>query len=223
MHDADRRFALAFAIAHEIGNHLAGIRLEAHLLDEALGARGLAKASLAIDSLAGQAAPLLALLRPLLSPGARRAGGGTLASVLDGVRRQLEEEGAAGHPLAVAVGAGVEGAVSPIEGLHALIVALVGPPEALASGAAPIALRVERAGGALVLSIGLPGEAFVEAAAEAAAAEGAGGAGTGSRGAALRGRALALALARVLVADAGGAVEVGGGEGRSWVALRLPG
>ena len=61
MHDADRRFALAFAIAHEIGNHLAGIRLEAHLLDEALGARGLAKASLAIDSLAGQAAPLLAL------------------------------------------------------------------------------------------------------------------------------------------------------------------
>lgn len=212
MPDTDRRFALAFAIAHEIGNHLAGIRLEAHLLDEELGPRGLAKASVAIDSLAGQAAPLLALLRPLLAPGERRGASGSLASGLDGVRRQLEEEGAAGHRIVVEVEPEAGRAGPPFEGLHALLVALVGPPEALASGGGPIALRAARAGGALEIRVELPGAALAEAAEEAAAP-----------GASLRGRGLALALARVLVADAGGGVEVGRAEGRSWVALRLPG
>lgn len=212
MPDTERRFALAFAIAHEIGNHLAGIRLEAHLLDEALGARGLAKASLSIDSLAGQAAPLLALLRPLLAPGDRRAASGSVARLLDGVRRQLEEEGSAGHRIAVEVDPEVGGSPTSVEGLHALIVALIGPPGALASDGAPIGLRAGRAVGALEIRIELPGDGFAEAAGEAALP-----------GGSLRGRALALELARVLVADAGGGVEVGHGEGRSWVALRLPG
>ena len=35
---------LVFAISHEVGNHLGGIRLQAHLLDEELGAREMAAA-----------------------------------------------------------------------------------------------------------------------------------------------------------------------------------
>ena len=58
---------LAFAIAHEVGNHLGGIRLQAHLLDDELDAREMAQASVLIDGLAGRSGPLLSLLRPLLA------------------------------------------------------------------------------------------------------------------------------------------------------------
>ena len=54
------RTELAFAIAHEVGNHLGGIRLQAHLLDENLDVRALAEASILIDGLAGRSGPLLA-------------------------------------------------------------------------------------------------------------------------------------------------------------------
>lgn len=223
MHDIDRRHALVFAIAHELGNHLAGIRLEAHLLDESLGPRGLAKASIAIDTLAGQAGPLLALLRPLLSPSARRPGIGTLANVLDGVRRQLEEEGTAGRAVALRIAADAAAASPPFDGLHALLVALVGAPEApagtaLGAGAgaatATIELALDRAPSGVVLRVERPDGAFVEAAEEQGEAA--------DRLHGLRGRALALALARVLVEDAGGRVEVGGSADRSRVELSLP-
>ena len=49
---------LAFAIAHEVGNHLGGIRLQAHLVDEDLDVRELAEASILIDGLAGRSGPL---------------------------------------------------------------------------------------------------------------------------------------------------------------------
>ena len=98
MHDTPTRHAIVFAIAHELGNHLAGIRLEAHLLDEDLGVRGLAKASLAIESLAGQAGPLLTLLRPLLGPDSSRPLTVDWASLLESVKRKPE-------PKPVALGA----------------------------------------------------------------------------------------------------------------------
>ncbi len=204
MPDADARHALVFAIAHEIGNHLAGIRLEAHLLDEDLGPLGLARASLALDSMAGQAGPLLALLRPLLAPGSKRAAGPSFAAVLDGVRRQLEDEGAGGRPIELEVAKDVEAAGPAFDGLHALVLALVGSPDALPAGKAPIRLRVGRRESGIEIACELPGEAF-EGGAHA-----------------LRGRPLAVAIARALVADVGGRVEVEAGAGCSRVVLRLP-
>lgn len=208
MYDADQRHALVFAIAHELGNHLAGIRLEAHLLDESLGARGLAKASIAIDSLAGQSGPLLALLRPLLSPAARRPGIGTLANVLDGVRRELEEDGTAGRGVELRVAADAASAPAFFEGLHALLVALVGAP-----AGSRIALALAREPSGLVLRIERSDGVYVEAADELAQ--------DGGRLDGLRGRALVLALGRVLIEDAGGRLETGGSADRSWVALSL--
>ncbi len=58
---------LVFAMCHEISNLVAAVRLQAHLLDEDLNARGLAVASLEIDDLSARAASLLALVRPVLS------------------------------------------------------------------------------------------------------------------------------------------------------------
>ena len=209
MHDTTERHALAFAIAHEIGNHLAGIRLEAHLLDEELGVRGLAKASLAIDSLAGQSGPLLALLRPLLAPGSRPTEGVTCARVLEGVRRQLLEEGTAGRAIELEVADAANGSLA-IEGLHLLLLALVGLPETSLDADGPIRLRLDRSGSAVELVCELPGDAFREAIAQVDPQR-------------LRGRALAVAIARILVADAGGSVDVQIGSDRSRVVLRLPG
>ncbi len=58
---------LVFAVCHEISNLVAAVRLQAHLLDEELDARGLAVASLEIDDLSARSAALLALIRPVLS------------------------------------------------------------------------------------------------------------------------------------------------------------
>lgn len=58
---------LVFALCHEISNLVAAVRLQAHLLDEELDARGLAVASLEIDDLSARSAALLALVRPVLS------------------------------------------------------------------------------------------------------------------------------------------------------------
>ena len=208
MHDTPSRHALVLAIAHEIGNHLAGIRLEAHLLDEELGARGLAKASLAIDSLAGQSGPLLALLRPLLAPGARPTEGVTCARVLEGVRRQLLEEGTAGRAIELEIADAASGSLA-IEGLHSLLLALVGLPESSLEADGPIRLRLDRSGSEIELVCELPGEPFREALAQGDSHL-------------LRGRALAVAIARTLVADAGGVVDVQVESGRSRVVLRLP-
>lgn len=57
---------LVFAMCHEISNLVAAVRLQAHLLDEDLDARGLAVASLEIDDLSARSATLLALVRPVL-------------------------------------------------------------------------------------------------------------------------------------------------------------
>ncbi|MEZ4280060.1 MAG: hypothetical protein R3F21_10655 [Myxococcota bacterium] len=221
MPDAESRHALVFALAHEVGNHLAGIRLEAHLLDESLGAAALARASVAIDSLAGQAGPWLALLRPLLAPEPARTARVSVASVLDGVRRQLEEDGLGGRAVHVEIASDAAEERIAFDGLHALLMVLVGSPETLPPGRAPIALRLASCAGAgAVAGAGggevevvceLPGEAF-----GADAGDGAGGQ------PALRGRDLAVALARVLVADAGGGVDVESGDGCARVRLRLP-
>lgn len=219
MPDAESRHALVFALAHEVGNHLAGIRLEAHLLDESLGAAALARASVAIDSLAGQAGPWLALLRPLLAPEPARTARVSVASVLDGVRRQLEEDGLGGRAVHVEIASDAAEERIAFDGLHALLMVLVGSPETLPPGRAPIALRLASCAGAVAGAGGgevevvceLPGEAF-----GAAAGDGAGGQ------PALRGRDLAVALARVLVADAGGGVDVESGDGCARVRLRLP-
>lgn len=218
--DLALRHALVFAVAHEVGNHLAAVRLEAHLLDEELGAHGLAKASLAIDGVAARSAPLLALLRPLLEPGRPRGSGGDCARVVEGVKRQLEEEGTAGLRIDTAIEEAAAGACPALEGLHWLLVALVGSPEDLPADAGPIRLVVARKEGGIVVALELPGDAMAEVvAAERQSANESSGPGHGSASA-LRGRALAVALARVIVGDAGGSVVVSCEPTRSRVELR---
>jgi len=226
MHDADARRALVFAIAHEVGNHLAGIRLEAHLLDEDLAPHALARASLAIDGLAGRSGPLLALLRPLLAPGSRGTAGPELRALLEGVRRQLLDEGAAGRAVELDFSSdtGDAGAAGPsFDGLHGLLLALVGEPHTL-TAPGPIRFRLAVGPREVELGCELPGDAFEASDGSESSRGTAGPAAPASASAlhALRGRVLAVAIARVLVADAGGRVLVSADADRSRVTLVLP-
>lgn len=201
--------ALVFAIAHEVGNHLGAIRLQAHLLDEDLDTRGLASASMLIDDLAGRAGPLLSLLRPILDRGARLgASRGRWSDVVARALHEVQADGVRGVALETK---GVAEAVLPAPGcdwLHPLLVMLLastvthladGPER----GTLRLALASWRDGTALVLTDDGPAEAL-------------------SAQAALRGRPLAVAIARALIGRVGGEVEALRVGDETRVTLRFP-
>lgn len=90
---------LVFAMCHEVSNLVAAVRLQAHLIDEDLGARGLAVASLEIDDLSARTAALLALVRPVLSEPPKEIapiGAGVIAL---GFERALADHGGRGFEI----------------------------------------------------------------------------------------------------------------------------
>lgn len=184
---------LVFAIAHEVGNHLGGIRLQAHLIDEDLDPRSLAEGTVAIDELAGRAGPLLALLRPILSGDRQAASGPSWSGLLRGLAQQLEDEGT--RAVAVEIGVPdeeVEAALARAEGdwLHPLLMALLGATLGHVPARGSIRLTLEPRGEQAVLVFEDDGEA------EDLSPE-----------AALRGRGLVVAIARLLLGHRGGGVE----------------
>lgn len=199
---------LVFAISHEVGNHLGGIRLQAHLLDEELGAREMAAASVLIDDLAGRSGPLLALLRPLLSDDWRGAGGVDWASVLGRVARQIEDEGTRGISFEVAGDLDTPIEAPDHDWLHPLLIVLIQATlEHLTGGSREVGVR-------LVLA--------EEASGARLALEDQGAEEDLSDGAALRGRPLAVAIARELVERAGGRVETARDGETTSVSLVFP-
>ena len=196
---------LVFAIAHEVGNHLSGIRMQAYLLEPDLDARSLAEASITIDELAGRAGPLLSLLPPLLSDDWRPSSGETWPGLLRRVVQQTVEEGIRGVRLELR-SAGRESLTAPdLEWLHSLLVALLGATIAHVGrkGAVEIALEEQRDGVHVVIEDDGPEEELSPIAAQ-------------------RGRPLALAIARELIGRAGGRVEVGREADRTRVSLAFP-
>ncbi len=182
---------LVFAIAHEIGNHLGGIRLQAHLIDEELDARSLAEASIVIDEMASRSGLLLTLLRPLLSDDWRASGGETWASLLGRVQRHLEDEGTRGVRLEFGPVAD-DGLEAPdLEWLHSLLVALVGVTMTNVGARGTVHLALETRGNQRALVVEDDGEEEDL-----------------SPDAAHRGRPLAVAIARELIGRTGGQVNV---------------
>jgi signal transduction histidine kinase len=90
---------LVFAMCHEISNLVAAVRLQAHLLDEDLDARGLAVASLEIDDLSARTASLLALVRPVLSAPKDEIPPISSAVIALGFERALAEHGERGFEI----------------------------------------------------------------------------------------------------------------------------
>ena len=201
----DAKAALAFAIAHEVGNHLGGIRLQAHLLDDELSSRALASASVLIDDLAGRAGPLLALLRPLLSEAGRGAGGARWGEILKRVQRQVEDEGTRGVLFEIEGDLDTERDVPELDWLHSLLVALIGATLVRMSRKQELKVQLTIAPRETLLVLLDDGteEDFDEEAAP-------------------RGRPLVISIARELLFPTGGRVETSREGGVTQVRLSWP-
>lgn len=206
------RTELAFAIAHEVGNHLGGIRLQAHLLDENLDVRALAEASILIDGLAGRSGPLLALLRPLLSDDWKPAEKTTWAHILGRVQKQIEDEGTGGTRFAVELGESASGnpgadvdQMPDHEWLHPLLTALAEATIAHVGRRCFVTFRLVAGVSESTLWIEDNGEAE-DVGAWAAA----------------RGRPLVVGIARNLVERIGGRVDANRTESETRIGLIFP-
>ena len=192
--ELERRVQLVLAIGHEIANHLGAIRLEAHLLDEELGARALAEASVSIDGLAGRGTPLLALLRPILVATPPVGDGrDRWSDVLDRIGREVEDEGTRAVRFELERSAEAATPAAPgVDWLHPLVMALVQATLAHVHPKGVIRLALEIDAGLREIVLLLEDDGAEEDC---------------SATAPLRGRPLVLAIARLLLGELGGRVE----------------
>ena len=193
---------LVFAIAHEVGNHLGGIRLQAHMLDEDLDARSMAEASILIDDLAGRSGPLLSLMRPLLVSDWRPAGASPWSSLLARVQQQIEDQGTRGVRMSMEgeVDCAIE--APDYEWVHPLLVSLLESTMTHVGRGGHLVVRLEKSGADATLIVEDDGDEE-----------------NLSPDAAPRGRPLAISIARDLMGRINGRVETERAGDRSRVAL----
>ena len=207
---ASREPDLVFAIAHEIGNHLGAIRLQAHLLDEDLDPRSLAKASVEIDGLAGRAGPLLALIRPILlaeESSVESAGttGPPWSARLAGIQQHFLDQGTQGVSFEIEIPSESDFTAPDADWLHSLLIAILDATLAIAerTGTIRVGLETIVEGSALFIEDDGPEEEL-------------------SADSALRGRALPVALARRLLLLIGGRVETRRAQDTTRIELIFP-
>lgn len=189
--DRPDRAELVCAIGHEVGNHLAGIRLQAHLIDSEQDVRELASASVGIDRLAGRSAPLLALLRPIMSDQHKPAEATDWAALFGALSRDLDDEGTGGVRIEFDHRDAPESPTFALDGIHSLLMALIfATTDGLRRGDR-VRVTAQRSESGCRVRIEDPGP--VESLAP---------------GAPLRGRPLVVAIARRLIEAVGGHVAI---------------
>jgi signal transduction histidine kinase len=206
---ADKRQELVFAVCHEIGNLVAVIRLEAHLLDDEGGTLGLARAAISIDDLSARVGALLTQIRPLLDPPSPDDQGQVdPAALLAHLREALNEHGGRGVSIEVESASRLPRVVSDPERTNALLLllALAAVESAAPSGSVRVEVKADEAGVAIDVVDDGP-EDFELA---------------DWRNAAKRGRSLVLQLALAVIHPLGGTVKVARRERCTHTLLHLP-
>ena len=193
----DERRDLVFAVSHEIGNLVAAIRLEAHLLDEESGPLGLARAALSIDDLSAQVGALLTLQRPLLDPPVSAERGHVApAALLANLREALGDRGSRGVAYDVSDPGRLPNVVGDPERTNALLLLLALGAVDAASPDGSVHVRVRKSADRVEITVEDDGPEDSELA--------------DWRGAARRGRALVLQVAEAVLGPLGGAVSLDG-------------
>jgi C4-dicarboxylate-specific signal transduction histidine kinase len=196
------RSVLVTAVAHEVGNLLAAVRLSAHLLPHAPEARERARGARQIEQLAAQAGEILAQLRPLLANRRRRASSIAVEEVLEGVRRSLADEPGAERLEVKPAPRGLPDLRADADALlHVLLTLARGALES--SSQDNVTLRVRRSGRGVCFELADSGGALDAT----------------PRGAIPGGRALAVRLADAVLQRDGGRVDAV--RGRSGMRVRV--
>jgi len=196
---------LIFALCHELGNLLAGTRLEAGLMDPGSGAAELATAAERISELSARAGSLLALVRPLLAPDAVAVLPADPLDVLDGLRRGLDESCDTRVAIELKSAAPLPSVELEPEILHHLLLTAIfcGLEASVSRGR--VRVYAEAVDGCVAFLV-----------------EDEGSFGVPDESSELRGRPLTHEIARVLLAGLGGSFEVSDSEGRTRVAFVFP-
>lgn len=199
---------LVLALCHEVGNLVGAVRLQAHLIDEDMTRRDLARATLDVDDSCVRSAVLLAHIRPLLAGAPSTANELAPAELLASVHAALAEQGGANVVLDLEAAEEVPPVRFDREVLHHLLQSLV-----LAALGATRETRV----------VSLAAESVAAGVAFVVEDEGAEDAELSDwRSQAPRGRPLVLKVVDAIVGRFGGSVAVSRKAGRTCVAVILP-
>jgi signal transduction histidine kinase len=202
--DATNASALALAVCHELGNLLAGVRLEADLLESGSGPGELAGAARRIENASARAGSLLALVPPLLAPDRAALPAVDVLDVLDGLRSGLD----ASCDGRVQIDLKSAAALPPVrlapEPIHHLLLTAIFQGLEAGGTASRVRVRASAEGADVALAVLDAGRVD----------EG--------RAPALRGRPLTFAIARSLLRGFAGRVEVAPFEAGTRVAFVLP-
>jgi len=195
-----RRRDLVLAVCHEIGNLVAAVRLEAHLLDDESGPKGIARSAIAIEDLSARVGALLVQVRPLLEEVADRGPGRVSArALLANLRDVFDERGARGVTLSIGAGKDLPFVVGDPERINSMLqLVALGAVEAATRGhaSAPGQVSIDgaRSGSRVEIDLCDDGPADGEL--------------DDWRSGAQRGRVLALLLADALLRPLGGGADV---------------
>lgn len=182
--------------------------MHAHLLDEEMGSRDLARTSLEVDHLCARTAALLAHVRPLLSPAPSLVDTVLPAELLSSLQELMAEHGVRGARLDFQADADLPALRVDREVLHHLLQSLVFAALEAVAGRGSVALRAEERGGEVAFVVEDDGEVNEDPA--------------GWRDQMRRGRPLLCAVADTTLRKRGGHVEVARRDGRTRIELLLP-
>lgn len=199
---------LVFALCHEVGNLVGAIRLHAHLIDDEMGPRDLAQASLEIDHLSARCAAMLAHIRPLLSGAPAIVDEVAPDELLHSLESMMREHGVRGAELEFNAEAHLPVLRVDREVLHHLLQSLLFATLEVASGQGAVSVRAVRRGRRVAFEIEDDGEVDEDPAAW--------------RDQIRRGRPLLYAVADDVLGKRGGRLEITRQDGCTRVALELP-
>lgn len=205
----DEQRELVFALCHEIGNLVAAIRLEAHLIDGEGGELGLVRAAISIEDLSSRVGALLTQVRPLLQPApASEIGTVTPTALLANLYDGFGDRGAGRARVEVGTGADLPSVIGDPERTNALLwLVALGALESVQLSGGTVRIDACARGGHIEIAVcddGAPDSELAD-----------------WRNAAQRGRALVCQVAESLIHPLGGFVEVALEDGATRVALCL--
>jgi len=196
-------------LCHEIGNLVAAVRLETHLLDHEAGELGLARSAIAIEDLSSRVGALLTQVRPLLQPLPQsEVGCVSPSALLSNLRDGFRERGAGGLSVEIELEPDLPDVIGDPERTNALLwLVALGALEAAEANDGSVSIVARQSGEHVEIRVRDDGETDPELGEWRTAAQ--------------RGRSLVCQVAQALLQPLGGSVQVSVTQSETVVGLRL--